>query len=92
MGGVEGVEEVLQVRDDGLDGEVGNRLGVGPQGFNLDLEARVSGCVDGEALRLIARLPMLPGAGCDPKAVDEDDGVGTVGHGRAFRGFWVVRG
>ncbi len=68
--GVERVEKRFEVGDDRLDCEVGDRCRIRSQRLHLDVEARVGGCVDREALGFVAGLPVLPGAGRDPESVD----------------------
>jgi hypothetical protein len=80
--GVQGVDHAREVLDDpghgqGLDGR---RVGV--ERLDLHLEAGIARGQHGEAAGLVVRDPVLPAAGRDPEAVDQDDGVGggSVGH------------
>ena len=63
---------------DGLDDVgLGDRRRVGAQRLDLDLEAGVGGGEHGQALGLVVGHPVLPAAGGDPQAVDQDNGVGA---------------
>ena len=68
------VDEMVQGLDDvGL----GDGRRVGAQRLDLDLEAGVGGGEHGHPPGLVVGHPVLPAAGGDPQAVDQDNGVGA---------------
>src|SRR5215208_3953128 len=76
---VELIDDAPYVLDDGGDGKLLDRGGVLAQPFDLALEARVGRGQHAVTAALVTLDPLLPASGGHPEAVDQDDGIWSVG-------------
>jgi hypothetical protein len=78
---VQAADDRLEVFDERRHRQLLDRRRVGVERLDLDLEPGIRRSEHAEAALLVVRDPVLPTAGRDPEAVDQDDGVGCAHRG-----------